>query len=274
MSDESPGILSDALSGATQGAVADLNAANAPEPQPQAQEPQQQVTNDAPVPTETSNEPPPWSYEFDHEGQKVQFNKDELNQLLRFGINAYRQAYQEYQQQQQQGMNAPPTPQAEPTAPQAQGAPQQDIQKLIQAEIERAVRPHVEKIQKWEKDLSLKQIYQEVDEAALKNEVVKGLISDPKFAPRVKAWIMQERAANPDLSWESAAQQVAEMFDWKAKQAVNSYVQKKVEQTGKRVEGSGGAAPAPGGKKLGPEDIFNRNMEKAVLNDLMAGEGS
>jgi len=274
MSDESP---EPAVS--PQGVIAKATAntearVGAASPIPLAAETQPEATQGAqitPTVPETpaqgdTNAPPSYFWEGDYQGQKLGLSKEESEHLIRMALDAINSAKQRQPE-------APP--QAGPKEEETVIPP--EAKKLLDA----YMKPFMsefnsmkEKLTQAERKQLANQVNTECAELIDKNETLKRLKGNSKIGTRLPGMIMALAYANPDMSLQTAAQLVAETWEEAKTQENKDYVQAKVSQAAHRVEGAGGAVHAPGGKKLGAQDLFNDKVKQSAISRLQRAMGA
>lgn len=240
----------------------------AAEKQPEAvQVPEATATPSAPTaPQGDTNAPPAYFWEGDIEGEKLQLSRDETNWAIEQYVKAVKHAKQR-----------------QPEAPSQAGAKEEETvippeaKKLLDA----YMKPFMsefnsmkEKLTAAERKELASQVNTECAELIDKNETLKRLKGNSKIGSRLPGMIMALAYANPDMSLQTAAQLVAETWEEAKTQENKDYVQAKVSQAAHRVEGAGGAVPAPGGKKLGAADLFTGKIQQSAISRLQRAMGA
>lgn len=195
-------------------------------------------------------------YEFDYNGSRHKLTRSEADYLLRFGLDAYQRAGAQSQQRpqsQQSGQANEQQAQVQNTQPQTD-ALMSRIDKLEQRLRESDTQAQVQKI--------TEQLQAAVSKVALFGELGK-----PEHQELFKTLTMVEQYSNPNLSPESAAESAGKKLSALLRDRQSSYVQSKVEQSGKRVESGGHGAATPQGP-LGAKDLNNGNVLRSAMNRL------
>jgi hypothetical protein len=210
----------------------------------QASEPSQTQTTPA---SESSS-----AYDFNYKGRAHKLTRAEVDYLLAFGADAYERAAAQTQ--------------AKPKEPEV---PPDEFEKRVGEMVEQRTKPLSEKIESYEREKAMAQITKEADAAMAKHDIFKKFDGDSKKSQFMKGVVMYLKGCNPDMPFDMAAKQVADIFDGLVSSEKAAYVQEKISAAGKRVDGSGGSPPAPGAKKLGAKDfregnVFNAALERAI----------
>lgn len=240
----------------------------AAEKQPEAAQEAQVTPSAVPeVPAQgDTNAPPSYFWEGDYQGQKLQLSREDTDYLVRMAMQAIEKAKER-----------------QPEAPPQQGAKEEETiippeaKKLLDAYMKPFMAEFTsmkEKLTQAEKKELAGQVTSQCNDLIEKNETLKRLKSNSKIGSRLPGMIMALAYAHPDMSLETAAQLVAETWQEASTQERQEYVKGKVAQAAHRVEGSGGAVPAPGGQKLGAKDLFNDKVKNSAMARLQRAMGA
>lgn len=147
-----------------------------------------------------------------------------------------------------------------------------ELQAYVEKEIERRVKPAhdaVQAVQEWKKELAINQMIQETDQAINKFTALKQLSeTNPQRAKMIKGLVLSIRSSDPNMSLESAAKVINEMFGEVAQREKSTYVESKIKQSTQKIEGAGGAAPAAQKKPSGFKQIFDGSIMERVMDRL------
>lgn len=264
MPEETPQTLDQALDNAPPVDDVTPEATTASEPQ---------ATPEAAEPTQAQAQPAEeWGFDYEYQGQPQKLSRDQVKYLIDVAVSAFEEAQQKQAQPQQ-----PQQPQAQPRVP-ADGNRLPDlsspeaVQKFIQEEIKRGVESQtkdvVSEVQQWRRETQAKEMEQQLDATINAHPELKRVASDPEGAKTVKGFLLSAFSQG-GISFQQAGQRVARLLEQFGSAKTQEYVQGKIKQAGQKIEGQGGASPAPGGKQLGPDDLWEGNIKNAVAADLM-----
>ena len=229
------------------------------EKQPEAAQPGAETLRGAEAAPKTDdNMPPSYFWEGDYSGQKLGLSREETDHLVRMALDAIQSAKRRQPEAPPQGAAA--------------GADETVVPPEAKKLLDAYMKPFMdefnsmkEKLTQAERRELAGQVSKECDGIIEKNETLKKLKATSKIGSRLPGMIMALAYANPDMSLETAAKMVAETWEEAKAEEKKEYVADKVKQAAHRVEGSGGAIPAPGGKKLGAQDLFNDKVKQSAM---------
>lgn len=225
------------------------------EPEPTEAQPQEGPA-EAPEEAQGDQNVPASSWDLDWDGQRVQLPKENVDFLLRLGINAYYQGMQE-----KEGKAQP----AAPAQPEGE-EPQDPVQKAL-AETTKRLEALERQQEQGFREAEIHKAISEADDIWQKTELLKG-ITDPEQSQVAKGFLMYIKSLDPNMSWKTAADKLTKFVGKEVQKGKAEYVRGKIKQAGHRVEGSGGAVPVPGTKKFTADDLMKGKIALAALEQL------
>jgi hypothetical protein len=240
-------------------------------PAPQEQQQSTPSTEAAPAPqTQVGAAPHEDGEEFEYSGQKVKLSKAEREYLMRMGLDAYSEAYRQLQAGDQQADAS----QQQAQQPQAQ-APNPDLQRIIQQEVASAtkeLKAAAEKVNTWERQAEIRQVLTEAESAITNDPILKDIhaSASPEDQRFLQAFTIYAHSLQPNANWQTVTSKVGALFKGYSERSKADFVKAKVEQSQRRIEGSGGAVPSGQTKPFSRADWNNGRMEAETLKALEA----
>lgn len=254
--DTAPGSPQDsgaAFARAGQAAMARI-AASGPQPSGAEAQAQEQATappQAAPPTAQQQAAARSWKYQF--QGQEYEFPEEDVNALIEHGLRAIEQAGAS-QQQPQQGGEQPQAEGEQPkVAPEVKAAMER-LERLEQAEEQR------------KNEARLQTTMKELDDAFSANPELKKISERlPKESQFLRGVVLTIKGYNPRMSTRQAADYAVESLTKLFREERKEYLQGKIAQNSRGIEGSGGAAPTTSGKKLGSADLHNGGVIRSAI---------
>jgi len=204
-------------------------------------------------------------YKDQWDGRDIALSREQVRELVNFGLNAYRDA------QLAKGQPVEPAQGAstqEPKADAVEFKTAEDLTKYIEKKIQEAVNPWKEKVELSERNAMRQEMMTAVNSALDKVEGFKDLNGHPRYGRVLKSFLLTLQGANPDSSWESTSGILKETFDAYAKAQKQEYIQQKISQSQHKVEGQGGGTPSKPPTKPQARDLFDGTVEKRAMERL------
>lgn len=260
-----PSVVMDSIQQQADSMPAPTEATPSPPQQASSQVAEAPAQQSAPQPVDDGEE-------FEYGGQRVKLTRAERDYLFRFGLDAYREASTRMETGGQPAdANSPP----QGNTPRVDQAPQTDLQKVIREEVAKAtqdLRQAAEKVNTWERKAEIQTVMREADEAISKDPILSDLATNgtPEDKRLLQAFTIYAHSLAPNANWSQITGKVSALFKTQAERAKADFVKSKVEQSQRRVEGSGGAVPSNQGKPFTKADFMNGRLEDAAKDMLDA----
>jgi hypothetical protein len=192
-----------------------------------------------------------WKYQF--QGQEYEFPEEDVNALIEHGLRAIQDVDSAKTQPPAESGQAPADGEDQKVAPEVKAAMDR-LERLEQAEARRT------------QEARLTNTMKELDDAFGANAELKKISERlPKESQFLKGVVLTIKGYNPKMTTRQAADYAVESLTKLFREERKEYLQGKIAQNARGIEGSGGAAPTTTGKKLGSTDLHNGGVIKSAI---------
>jgi hypothetical protein len=274
MSEEGADV-GEALQGGHDAAVARMEGSGGAEPsEPSGDTNEQVVASEQTAPAtpqaapEQTGPAPAYTY-TDQQGNQVPLTKEVLDHFVSTMLNVYQQMGDRNamprggargQQQQQQSDQAPDIP--------------ADAKKMLDPYLEYFFKqkmgtyePKFQQMDEMMVDFQANRMLSEAAQAIDKDMTLKSIISNPKHAQTVKGLVMFMRGQF-GMNYDQASKHVGTMLREIIEGNKADYIKQKVTQSKTKMEGAGGAIPAPGNHQPNLKDWHKGTLLEKAMGKL------
>jgi len=217
-------------------------------------------------PTEPAAPSAAYTY-TDPQGNQVPLTKEVLDHFVSTMLNVYQQMGDRQAMPQRATHAQPSQPEQAPEIP-------ADAKKMLDPYLEYFFKqkmgtyePKFQQMDEMMVDFQANRMLHDASSAIEKETTLKEIMANPKHAQTVKGLVMFMRGQF-GMNYDQASKHVGTMLKEIIEGNKANYIKQKVRTAATKMEGAGGAIPAPGGKQMSVKDWHSGNLLERAMGKL------
>lgn len=203
----------------------------------------------------------------DPQGNQVPLTKEVLDHFVSTMLNVYQQMGDRQAMPQRATHAQPSQPEQAPDIP-------ADAKKMLDPYLDyffkqkmSGYEPKFQQMDEMMVDFQANRMLHDASQAIEKEATLKEIMANPKHAQTIKGLVMFMRGQF-GMNYDQASKHVGTMLKEIIEGNKANYIKQKVKSAATKMEGAGGAIPAPGGKQMSVKDWHSGNLLERAMGKL------